>query len=251
MDAGEMNLSDKLKQAVSQSGKAIFKNHCFPDIFTEQSVEKTGSDLGKDRFQPYVFEKADESASQISVKGENVSEGQDAFQENGIEIEKGDYANGFMDGEKQGIESERKKNGLVIKQFQNALEELNIFQNTLCQNAEKCSVELALAVAEKIVGKEINKDQKVVLNIVKEALKKVIVFEKINIRVNPDDLQLINDNAALFQNYTDNKKDFSFESDPSISRGGCIIETDSGIIDARIEKQLQMVNEAFRENSVD
>jgi len=33
--------------------------------------------------------------------------------------------------------------------------------------------------------------------------------------------------------------------DESISDGGCIIETESGDIDARIEKQFQAVEEAF------
>jgi hypothetical protein len=38
----------------------------------------------------------------------------------------------------------------------------------------------------------------------------------------------------------------AFEADAEIARGGCLIETDGGEVDARIERQFQVVEEAFR-----
>ena len=38
----------------------------------------------------------------------------------------------------------------------------------------------------------------------------------------------------------------SFEADETILTGGCLIETNSGDIDARIDKQIEAVDEAFK-----
>ena len=39
---------------------------------------------------------------------------------------------------------------------------------------------------------------------------------------------------------------FSFAGEASIARGGCIIETDAGNIDARLETQFKAIEECFR-----
>ena len=44
----------------------------------------------------------------------------------------------------------------------------------------------------------------------------------------------------------ENIDNVTLEAAENIQNGGCIIETDLGEIDARIEKQLQAVEESFR-----
>ena len=93
---------------------------------------------------------------------------------------------------------------------------------------------------------EIATNKEVVINVVKEAIKKVVDHGKIIIKVNPSDLQLINNSDRQFLNFVDNIENITFEGDETISVGGCVIETDFGDIDARIEKQFQVVEEAFK-----
>jgi flagellar biosynthesis/type III secretory pathway protein FliH len=112
--------------------------------------------------------------------------------------------------------------------------------------AEKEAVDLALAVAKKIVCQEISANNQIVLNVVKEALKKVEYKEEIIIKINPVDLKVIEkcraDTPALFKDIGN----VVFKGDPSLSNGGCVIETKLGVVDARIERQLMAVEEAFR-----
>lgn len=112
--------------------------------------------------------------------------------------------------------------------------------------AEKMTVNLALAIAKKVVCHEIATNNEVVLNVVKEAVKKVVDHGRIIIKINPSDLQFIKNSDHGFLNFVDNIKNITFEEDEAISDGGCIIETDFGNIDARIEKQFQVVDEAFK-----
>jgi len=84
------------------------------------------------------------------------------------------------------------------------------------------------------------------LNIIKEALKKILDHKGIKIKVSPADLQFVKDSKLQLLDSIDAAEGIIFEEDPSIREGGCIIETSLGDIDARIDKQIQMVEEAFK-----
>ena len=81
--------------------------------------------------------------------------------------------------------------------------------------------------------------------IAKEALAKVDDPGKIIIKMNPSDLQFINETKYQLSNLTADVNNVTFEAEENIQSGGCIIETELGEIDARIEKQLQAVKESF------
>jgi flagellar biosynthesis/type III secretory pathway protein FliH len=46
--------------------------------------------------------------------------------------------------------------------------------------------------------------------------------------------------------FLENIDDVHLEAEDSIQSGGCLIETDRGDIDARIEKQFEAIEEAFQ-----
>jgi flagellar assembly protein FliH len=64
--------------------------------------------------------------------------------------------------------------------------------------------------------------------------------------MSPSDLQFIKETHSQLSNMIENIDNVTLEAAENIQSGGCIIETDLGEIDARIEKQLQAVEESFR-----
>jgi len=64
--------------------------------------------------------------------------------------------------------------------------------------------------------------------------------------MSPSDLQFIKETRSQLSNMIENIDNITLEAAENIQSGGCIIETDLGEIDARIEKQLQAVEESFR-----
>jgi flagellar assembly protein FliH len=64
--------------------------------------------------------------------------------------------------------------------------------------------------------------------------------------MNPSDLKFIQETRTQLSNMIENVDHVSLEAAENIQSGGCIIETDLGEIDARIEKQLQAVKESFK-----
>ena len=104
----------------------------------------------------------------------------------------------------------------------------------------------ALAVAERIVKREIQLDDEIVVRQVREALRRIVGVESIKVRVHPDDEVLIRSHRAALLALTDTTRDVVIEADHTIERGGCILESSSGNVDARIATQLRQVEHALR-----
>ena len=69
------------------------------------------------------------------------------------------------------------------------------------------------------------------------------VITDVIVRVNLADLQLTTEHAKDFIEAAENAKKLSIVEDSSVDRGGCVIETDFGEIDARIQSQLHELEE--------
>ncbi len=131
------------------------------------------------------------------------------------------------------------KRACTLGQLENIRKEIH-------QEIEKEVAQLALSIARKIVCHEVKTTQEIVTCVAREALSRVDNPAKIKIKLNPDDLQFIKDTQSQFSHFLDHVDNIRFEADQSIQSGGCLIETDRGDIDARIEKQFQAIEESFQ-----
>jgi flagellar assembly protein FliH len=108
-------------------------------------------------------------------------------------------------------------------------------------------VELVLLVAKKVV-KVISENQKsVVVQNIQQALRKLKTKSDVIVRVNLADLQLSTEHVKDFVQMTENAKRIQIVEDSTVDRGGCVIETDFGEIDARIASQLSELEEKILE----
>jgi flagellar assembly protein FliH len=124
--------------------------------------------------------------------------------------------------------------------------ELGDLHRKTCRDVESDLVQLALAVARKIVGREVSIGPEAVTRIIRQALDRVEHSGRIIIKLNPADLDLLADIKPKCLSGLPEAGRAAFEADASISRGGCLVETDGGEVDARIEHQFKVVEEAFR-----
>lgn len=222
------------------------KLYYFPDIPIANSSRDGEGSGTEDSFRRIDFEENSAPAPDISERPQENGEYIEGIKEKARDIEERAYIEGFTQGERAGFESAKKKLELILNDFRQALLELDKIKKEISLNAEREMVELALAIARKIVCHEVSINKEVVLSVIKEALKKVVDHEKIKIRMNPSDLEFIKNAKFHFSNLVDNIESITFEEDETILNGGCVIETNLGDIDARIERQLRVVEEAFK-----
>jgi len=155
------------------------------------------------------------------------------------------FSKGFVEGENSGILSERKRLEPSLETLQASAEELRKCRESLIAHFEKASVELAIAIAEKIVCHEVSVNKKTIVDVLKKAVKETDGGEILKIKINPSDLQFIEE---LGFSLSDLKaEDATFEGDSAVPSGGCVIQTDFGCVDSIIAHQLEAVAEALRD----
>lgn len=110
---------------------------------------------------------------------------------------------------------------------------------------EKVVGKAALMAAKKIVGRELELVPDTVSDIVTNSLKTVAQHKKITIFVNKKDLILVESNRNKLKNVFEGLETLSIRGRDDIKPGGCIIETEGGIINAQLENQWQALENAF------
>jgi flagellar assembly protein FliH len=162
-------------------------------------------------------------------------------------IEKTAYENGFKQGENAGKEIAEQKIVAVMKRYSESILEVGRLRSSLYPQIEHEVVRLALEVAKKIIHREIHIDKDVIRTLVHVALSHVAEKSSVTIHLNPVDYGfLLEERAELSQN---EGRDVSLLADKSIERGGCLIQTECGDIDARIEEKFREVEQSFFEGA--
>ena len=242
----ERNLFNRTMKNERLDNRSFFKLHYFPEIPITSSPEG-GKGVGQgSRFKPIDFAKDGGPYGNLFDQSSKNNKFPGNPENNSSEPERQAYGKGYKEGKKVGIETEGKKVESALNTLHQVVVELKKIRTALYRNAEKETVNLALAIAAKIVRHEIAINKDVVLSIVKEALKKLVDYDRVIIRVSPSDYQFLKTQKHQFLHLVENKETMTFEEDETILSGGCLIETNLGDIDARIEKQLETVEEALR-----
>jgi len=236
-------LNDTSKNTIDQPQNEI-KLHYFPDIPVDDAVANPTPPSAENSFKRVHFETIDCPCPQPR---ENIEEPEaDDHLSAAAEIEEQAYRKGFDEGQKAAIESQHEQVESAVKGLEQAIVNFQNMRNEIYHTLEQEVVELALAIARKVVCQEVKTNKDVVVCVAKEALSRVEAPGKIKIRLNPADFQFIQETKNQILTLLEHVDKVSFEAEDSISSGGCMIETNLGEIDARIEKQLGVVEEMFR-----
>jgi len=99
--------------------------------------------------------------------------------------------------------------------------------------------------AERIIGHCVEVTPQVMLEIIHKAIESLKYQKEIRIRVNPDDLGFLKENKMQLYTMLGESKEIEIVEDALVGRGGCIIDTEIGTIDARLETQLRVIEKLF------
>ena len=155
------------------------------------------------------------------------------------------YRKGFEEGKRKAESSV-----LALKEmFKEAIEKLKIEKQNFIEESEKELVEMALAIAKKIIRREVSVDREIVKKIAREALRRVMnsPTRKIIVRINPRDWEALTEMDKDFLLSELSESEVIIEKDESIQSGGCIVETEGQMINASIENQIEEISRALME----
>ena len=118
------------------------------------------------------------------------------------------------------------------------IEAVQAKRQEVLDNTEQQIVNLVILISRKVVKIMSENQKSVIMSNVLQALKKVKGSGDVTLRVNLADVKLTTEHIKDFIHQVENIKNISVVEDSSVEKGGCIVETDFGAIDARISSQL-------------
>ncbi|MHB8147224.1 MAG: FliH/SctL family protein [Vulcanimicrobiaceae bacterium] len=118
-------------------------------------------------------------------------------------------------------------------------------RHTIVEGAEPELVRLAMAIAQSVVHQQIALDPNVVVENVRGALARLVAREVVTLRVNPIDLDTIRAHRDAIVASHD-VEHLRIVEDQRVDRGGVVLETEAGTIDAKISTQLREARKALQ-----
>jgi type III secretion protein L len=106
-------------------------------------------------------------------------------------------------------------------------------------------IPIALKAAKKIVAKELESHPDTIVDIVMQALAPLTQNRRFTIYVNKIDKEALEAEKPRLKNILEHVQSLVIQERADVSPGGCIIETESGIINATIENQWRALESAF------
>lgn len=164
------------------------------------------------------------------------------------------HQDSWLDGYEQGrIEGENRLSQQLITQRRELHDLLNGTLDSLRQaipqvvrDTENMMVSLALDVAKKLVS-DMPISVEMVEAAVQDALKHVESSAQVTVRLHPTDLEILQkaDSQLLASQAA---KDFRFLSSVEVSRGGCLVDTRFGTVDARRETKFDLIAQNIQQS---
>lgn len=202
-----------------------------------------------DRAQVLKQEAEDEAANIISEAEKKsldlIQEGEQKRQQRFDEA----YQEGFNQGRQEGFDDGKKEADRLVERLHLILEKTLEKRQEILNETEHQIIELVLLIARKVV-KVISENQRsVIITNVLQALKKVKGRGDVTLRVNMTDAKLTSEHIDDFIKTVESVRNITIMEDSTVEKGGCIVETDFGAIDARISSQLAELEQKILEIS--
>ncbi len=156
-------------------------------------------------------------------------------------------AKGEEDGWEEGFSRGEEEVNRLISRLNRILSSTIQKRNEVLEEAESQIVDIILAVSRKVVKTITETHKNVVVEQISHALSKLKGRSEITIRVNVEDLMMTTKHKKDFIGMIEGIENVKILEDNSVDRGGCVITTDFGSIDARISSQLSELEQKIKE----
>lgn len=150
------------------------------------------------------------------------------------------FAQGYAQGERAAIDVAARQLHAVHERLGQTIERLLGLREELTYRTERDVVELALAMATRILHREVSLDRELLLVMARLALDRMGDVTSATIRLHPDD-----EAAARGDRDAWTGRGIAVVADPAVQSGGCIVQTDRGQVDVGVDAQVRELANAL------
>ncbi len=145
---------------------------------------------------------------------------------------------GLKQGREDGFANGKNEVERLVERMHKIIDSVQDKRQEILDNTEQQIVDLVILMTRKVVKIMSDNQKSVIMANVVQALKKVKGRGDVTLRVNLSDIKLTTEHVQDFIREVENIKNIAIVEDSSVEKGGCIVETDFGAVDARIASQL-------------
>ncbi len=156
-------------------------------------------------------------------------------------IEREAYERGFSEGKALGKEQAKAEVQPVLERLSRCLAELSSLRPRMRREAEKDLVKLSIAIARRVLHRELTLDPESMESLIRVALDRLEARELSRVRIHPDQEAVI---RALLERFS-NSRNVEVIPDKSLQLGDVVLETAHGTVDASVDAQLREIERGF------
>ncbi len=129
----------------------------------------------------------------------------------------------------------------LLPAIQQAIEGIHQAKQAWVQRWEENAVRLSVAIAARLVRRELNHSPEITLQLVREALELAAGSNRVKLHLNPKDHQTLGEQVKKLASEIGKLAPTDIVADATVGPGGCRVSTEFGEIDQRIETQLARI----------
>jgi flagellar assembly protein FliH len=147
----------------------------------------------------------------------------------------------YARGKREGSEKAEKCFGETAQAFSAALEDISRLRGSILRNSTDDMLRLVMAIAEQVISCTVELNPEIIHHTIVKALQAAVDSDVYHIKVHPDDMVVVMEKKPLLLAGISGLKNITVEASPEVTRGGCLVESDLGEVDATIESQLEEI----------
>lgn len=152
------------------------------------------------------------------------------------------YDAGYAEGFKKGEDAAREEFKPFLETVEGMISDLTIFRKNMYDKLEREMIEMVAALAKKVVHFEFSMRDDAVQEMIRLAVQSVLDRESLVIKINPVDKGYAESFRPELHHLFSEIKNITFEAHSGVARGGCVVESNFGVIDAQIDKLDEQMN---------
>lgn len=131
------------------------------------------------------------------------------------------------------------------ERFTSMIDDLESQRRALVRESESAVLRLGCEIARRIIGAAAETGQDAVREVVSNALRRIDQTQNLVVRLNPEDLAVLKKDQRAWVEQIGAAGAVELREDPRIKRGGCVVDGESGSVEAQVERQVEIVERAL------
>lgn len=249
-----MPLSDKSVIKSGDSLKAVMEYA--PKTFSGEMTEQAKDYLRRRKQRDFDFRLSDEVSTQTKIADAERAQLAEEVEQKALEKLQEVQEKAYAEAHSIGLEEGKAKafteysEHILEHLFQLAevVKSLKSLKSDLIKYNESHIMHTVLQLASRVAMREIEMDQTIIVDVLKKAIAQAQAEENVTVQVSHQDLKFL----EFLREETDKDLEFlkglDFEANDSVVSGGCIIETNYGVVDATVEERVDKLWSSLKGN---